>query len=239
MREVQKSLTERLLEHANVTFFEPRGLQVRLMRTSDMRLFVDIDSLDARPSVIVPKTSLQVIQDIPVISRIAGRIMGRARGGIARHVTEHLHRGSAFDPSLLHSNVQHRLAELQGYILPVSSDLPGPRTLDATIERQLATSEAPGPISANPDRRTAGNTIPHRQSGLSEMRRGIINDVAKAMGNYQSTGRLSSGSVGSKVDADVVWVVLCNIERAPTVENGSMSMQVTDTYIPCGNEQHS
>lgn len=41
---LSKTLTDRYLHRANTTYFEPRGLKVRLMKTAAMRRFVHADA---------------------------------------------------------------------------------------------------------------------------------------------------------------------------------------------------
>ena len=47
---LSKTLTDRYLLRANKTYFEPRGLKVRLMKTAAMRRFVHIDGSEEEKS---------------------------------------------------------------------------------------------------------------------------------------------------------------------------------------------
>lgn len=49
-RVVSKTLTDRYLLRANKTFFEPRGLKVRLMKTAAVRRFVNAEAPQAEKS---------------------------------------------------------------------------------------------------------------------------------------------------------------------------------------------
>lgn len=61
------ALAQRLLEHANVTFFEPRGLKVRLMKTAAMRRFAGLDRPGSRGMEQlsgIASNGMQIVQSV-------------------------------------------------------------------------------------------------------------------------------------------------------------------------------
>ena len=74
---LSKTLTDRYLLRANTTYFEPRGLKVRLMKTPAMRYFVGIDRSEEKSSKFKKflKGAEKVVFKVPI--PIIGPIIGR------------------------------------------------------------------------------------------------------------------------------------------------------------------
>jgi hypothetical protein len=128
MHVIQKTLTDRLLKHANSTFFEPRGLKVRLMKTEAMRRFVGIDSADGPSASKAKRIAKTVGHGIESVAyRLPIPFLGR--------VVSALTHPSGIDPNSPYNVTERRMVALQGYITPVSFDVPPAKMPEAIMDK--------------------------------------------------------------------------------------------------------
>ncbi|KAF7974311.1 hypothetical protein HWV62_12472 [Athelia sp. TMB] len=198
MHKLQKALTDQLLGHANATFFEPRGLKVRLMKTAAMRSFIGLgDGGRGGPgglAATIPDAMQNApASQIPIFGKIAGQFAGRMgdmlnqpqppaiiqRGpqngnGLVRGQTiiqKTLRSGMADGPPPQADTVTcHRLNDLAGSIAPVCFDVPPARAPENSIDRLLAMAESSGHLPA---------VNPNADKGGFKMIMGRAGDTAK------------------------------------------------------------
>ncbi|KAH8113832.1 hypothetical protein DFH11DRAFT_1704716 [Phellopilus nigrolimitatus] len=127
---LSKTLTDRYMRRANVEYFAPRGLRARICKTAAVRQLV---GLDAPPSATA-STSSKFMQH------------AKTAGGVAETVALHLpvirkvyNRLAppvpAVDPNAPGDMTSRRLSVLQGYVLPLSFDVPPPAPLEGFMEK--------------------------------------------------------------------------------------------------------
>jgi len=130
---VSKTLTDRYLLQANTTYFEPRGLKVRLMKTAAMRHFVGIDQSEQKEKGKFKgflKGAEKVFFKLPI--PIIGPIIGRT----IMHFSDNP--APQIDPNDPHSITQRRIASLYPYIFPLSTDVPPPIPPESLMDKAAA-----------------------------------------------------------------------------------------------------
>ncbi|KAH8113843.1 hypothetical protein DFH11DRAFT_278873 [Phellopilus nigrolimitatus] len=127
---LSKTLTDRYMRRANTEYFAPRGLRARICKTAAVRLLV---GLDAPPSAMAStsskfkqhaKTAGEVAETValhlPVIRKVYNRLAPPV---------------PAVDPNAPGDMTSRRLSVLQGYVLPLSSNVPPPAPLEGLMQK--------------------------------------------------------------------------------------------------------
>ncbi|KAI5121180.1 hypothetical protein M0805_005981 [Coniferiporia weirii] len=115
---ISKSLSDRLLRHANAEYFAPHGLRVRICKTAAMRQIIGIDAPPQEPQgsekfaefkASTSRGAGSLALHLPVIRKIYN------------HYTDPV---PAIDPNAPGEMAARRLLPLQGYTLPLTFDVP-------------------------------------------------------------------------------------------------------------------
>jgi hypothetical protein len=124
---IRKILTDRLLKRANSTYFQPRGLKIRLMGTGAMRRFLGLDAGDSKPSkaMRIAKSVGHGIENVAY--RLPIPFVGR--------VVSARNKPSNIDPNSTDNFAERRMADLKGYIAPISFDVPPAKATEALMDK--------------------------------------------------------------------------------------------------------
>lgn len=247
MRYIQKTLTDRLLKRVNSTYFEPRGLKVRLMKTRAMRRFVGIEQGGAEPSKAMKfaKNFGHGLENVAY--RLPIPIVGR--------IVSALNPQSNVDPNSTSTVTERRMEALKGYIAPMSLDVPPVRMPDGLMDKasELAIKlrvwqSNRANTKAMRDRRMLaisegriqpGSQLDYSQPGSSGVvdqfldlrnnrrsgRRGRRQD-RKLRGNVAKADRLEKNTTN-----DLVWVVIMNADQDIAIEGKDLADNMDDERI--------
>jgi len=241
MHVIQKTLTDRLLKHTNSTFFEPRGLKVRLMKTGAMRRFVGIDADGPKAS-----KAKQIVKTVGHgIESVAYRLPIPFLGRVVSALTH----PSGIDPNSPYNVTERRMAALNGYITPVSFDVPPAKTPEAIMDkaselciklrlwqgkradtkamrnrRMLAIAEGRSQptyygVSEYDDRRARRAERRARKGKTGKYTRKLRGQVAKA-------DRLETNATDN-----LVWVVIMNADQDIEIEGRDLADNLEDEHI--------
>lgn len=86
VRLLRRSLTDRYITRANATFFDARGLKVRIIRGDAIHKFIKLLNPNATKAKNVAKASEKVVRRIPIVGLAAGIMLGFGKG-VASAVT--------------------------------------------------------------------------------------------------------------------------------------------------------
>ncbi|KAI5121179.1 hypothetical protein M0805_005980 [Coniferiporia weirii] len=126
---ISKSLTDRLLRRANAEYFAPRGLRVRICKNAAMRQIIGLDAPTPEPhgsekftrfKKSAGRTAETVALHLPVVRKIYN------------HYAEPV---PAVDPNAPGEMAARRMLPLQGYVLPLTFDVPPPVPLTGMLDK--------------------------------------------------------------------------------------------------------
>ncbi|KAF8343179.1 uncharacterized protein EI90DRAFT_3115695 [Cantharellus anzutake] len=133
---LSKTLTDRYLLKANRTYFEPRGLRVRLMKTEAMHHFIGIGRGKEETSKLknffkgAGRTAEKAVFKIPL--PIIGPIVGRT----IIHFSDR--QAPKVDPNDPRDATHRRIAALYPHVFPVSTDVPPPLPPSSLLDKASA-----------------------------------------------------------------------------------------------------
>jgi len=237
MHVIQKTLTDRLLKRANSTFFEPRGLKVRLMKTGAMRRFVGIDA-DGPTTSKAKQIAKNVGHGIESVAyRLPIPFLGR--------VVSALTHPSGIDPNSPYNVTERRMAALNGYITPVSFDVPPAKTPEAIMDKA---SELCIKLRLWQGKRADTKAMRNRRLlaiaegrsqptyyGVSEYndrrsrraeRRARKGKTGKLRGRVAKADRLEANATDN-----LVWVVVMNVDQDIKIEGRELADNLEDERI--------
>ncbi|KAI5121178.1 hypothetical protein M0805_005979 [Coniferiporia weirii] len=124
-----KTLSDRLLRHANAEYFAPRGLRVRICKTAAMRQLIGLDA-----PTLGPQGSGRFTNYTKAIGRTAETVALHVPG-IRKVVNHHAAPVPAIEPSAPEKAAARRMLAFEGYALPLSFDVPPPPPFKNPIDK--------------------------------------------------------------------------------------------------------
>ncbi|KAG8873666.1 hypothetical protein FRB98_008854 [Tulasnella sp. 332] len=127
---LSKGLTDRYLRIANETYFAPRGLRIRLCRTSAVRQIV---GLDPAQNSTKSSSTLESLKTTGIMIENAGLSIP-----IVRNVIVRCHPPPKIDTTIVPDATKRRVASLEGRCLPLDYDMPPPKATEGQVNKMNA-----------------------------------------------------------------------------------------------------